>query len=142
MPKFFLQDETDVIVRFNEADPLGIVWHGHYLRYFEDGREAFGKKFGVSYMDFYHQGFAVPIVSLNCDYKKPLRFGDVVTVLTKFVNSPAAKLRFEYKIFKKGEPTIVAEGYTLQVFVDVKSFELQLITPAFFEGWKKKWELE
>lgn len=140
-PKKYLLDETEIIVRFNEADPLGIVWHGHYLRYFEDGREAFGKKYGVSYMDFYHQGFAVPLVSVHCDYKKPLRFGDTLTVQTKFISSPAAKLRFEYKIFEKGKTHIVAEGYSLQVFVDVKGFELQLITPAFFEAWKKKWEL-
>jgi hypothetical protein len=37
-----LIEKTAIPVRFNEADPLGIVWHGHYIRYFEDGREAFG----------------------------------------------------------------------------------------------------
>jgi len=37
-----LNSTTKIQVRFNEADPLGIVWHGHYIRYFEDGREAFG----------------------------------------------------------------------------------------------------
>lgn len=30
-----------VRIRFNETDPLGIVWHGNYIVYFEDGREAF-----------------------------------------------------------------------------------------------------
>ena len=34
-----LTGRTEILVRFNEADPLGIVWHGHYIRYFEDGRE-------------------------------------------------------------------------------------------------------
>lgn len=137
-----LSHETEVTVRFNEADPLGIVWHGHYLRYFEDGREAFGKKYGISYLDFYHQGYAVPVVSVHCDYKKPLRFGDIVVVKTNFISSPAAKLRFEYEIFEKGKPSIVAVGHSIQVFVDVKSFELNMITPAFFDVWKKKHELE
>ena len=41
----------EMAVRFNEADPLGIVWHGHYIRYFEDGREDFGKKYGLAYLD-------------------------------------------------------------------------------------------
>ena len=44
---------TEILVRFNEADPLGIVWHGHYIRYFEDGREAFGNQYGIGYLDFY-----------------------------------------------------------------------------------------
>ena len=38
-------------VRFNETDPLGIVWHGNYIKYFEEGREAFGRKYGLSYLD-------------------------------------------------------------------------------------------
>ena len=136
-----LQEKTEVVVRFNEADPLGIVWHGHYLRYFEDGREAFGKKYGVSYLDFYHHGFAVPVVSVNCDYKKPLRFGASLIVETNFISSPAAKLRFEYKIFEVGKKAIVATGSSIQVFVDIKTFELHMTNPVFFEHWKKKWNL-
>ncbi|SVE46445.1 uncharacterized protein METZ01_LOCUS499299, partial [marine metagenome] len=42
---------TDLRIRFNEIDALGIVWHGHYIKYFEDGREAFGKEHNISYLD-------------------------------------------------------------------------------------------
>jgi acyl-CoA thioester hydrolase len=136
-----LVHKTEVIVRFNEADPLGIVWHGHYLRYFEDGREAFGKQYGISYLDFYHNGLAVPVVSVHCDYKRPLRYGDSVIVETVYEPSPAAKLKFSYKMYPSGSPDLVASGYSLQVFVDVKSFELQLTIPPFFEAWKNKWEV-
>ena len=101
-----------------------------------------GKKHGISYLDFYHHGFAVPVVSVHCDYKKPLRFGDIVTVRTRFISSPAAKLRFEYEIFEKGKPSVVAVGHSIQVFVDVKNFELHMTTPAFFEQWKKERNLE
>lgn len=131
--------QTEVVVRFNEADPLGIVWHGHYIRYFEDGREAFGKKYGISYLDFYHQGLAVPVVSVQCDFKKPLRYGDTVLVETTLIHSAAAKLRFEYKIFENNTRALVATGSSVQVFVDAKTFELQLTMPTFFEAWKKKW---
>jgi acyl-CoA thioester hydrolase len=134
-----LQDQTQVIVRFNEADPLGIVWHGHYIRYFEDGRESFGKRYGVSYLDFYKNGLAVPVVSIHCDYKKPLRYGDTVIVETCLINSPAAKLIFDYNIYEQKSNDLVAKGSSTQVFVDVKSFELQLTIPSFFESWKKQW---
>ena len=134
-----LQDQTQVIVRFNEADPLGIVWHGHYIRYFEDGRESFGKRYGVSYLDFYKNGLAVPVVSIHCDYKKPLRYGDTVIVETCLIDSPAAKLIFDYNIYEQKSNDLVAKGSSTQVFVDVKSFELQLTIPSFFESWKKQW---
>ena len=43
-------------VRFSETDPLGIVWHGNYIKYFEEGREAFGRKYGLSYLDVQREG--------------------------------------------------------------------------------------
>lgn len=137
-----LQSQTEVVVRFNEADPLGIVWHGHYIRYFEDGREDFGNRYGVSYLDFYHQGIAVPVVSVQCDYKKPLRYGDRVLIETNYINSPAAKMKFEYSVFHAKTKELVATGSTLQVFVDVKTFQLQLTIPEFFVAWKQKWNLK
>lgn len=140
-PNYVLSHQTEVIVRFNEADPLGIVWHGHYLRYFEDGREAFGKVHGISYLDCYKHGLAVPVVSVHCDYSKPLRYGDTVLVTTTYVNSAAAKLIFDYKIYEASKKTLVAKGNSVQVFVDAKTFDLQLTVPAFFETWRKKQKL-
>jgi acyl-CoA thioester hydrolase len=134
-----LVHQTEVIVRFNEADPLGVVWHGHYLRYFEDGREAFGKEYGVSYLDFYKRGLAVPVVSVHCDYKKPLRYGNSVIVETIFMPTPAAKLQFNYKIYEAVNRDLVATGSSVQVFVDAKTFTLQLTVPDFVEEWKSKW---
>src|SRR5690606_4818985 len=104
--------ETEVTVRFNEADPLGIVWHGHYLRYFEDGREAFGNQYGLSYLDFYRNGLAVPVVSVQCDYKKPLRYGDKVIVETTWQPTPAAKLLFTYRVLESSSRALVATGST------------------------------
>ncbi|HEX6891864.1 MAG TPA: acyl-CoA thioesterase [Chryseolinea sp.] len=136
-----LSHETEVTVRFNEADPLGIVWHGHYLRYFEDGREAFGKAHGFSYLDCYKHGLALPVVSVHCDYSKPLRYGDTVKVLTTFDKNAADKVNFDYKIFEASRKTLVAKGSSVQVFVDLKDFQLQLTLPAFFEEWKQRQNL-
>jgi acyl-CoA thioester hydrolase len=132
---------TEVIVRFNEADPLGIVWHGHYLRYFEDGREAFGMKYGISYLDFYKNGLAVPVVSAQCDYKKPLRYGNSVIVESIYEPTNAAKLKFSYNMYESVSNDLVAVGSTMQVFVDIKNFQLQLTVPEFFQAWKNKMEV-
>ena len=136
-----LVNKTEIPVRFNEADPLGVVWHGHYLRFFEDGREAFGKEFGITYMDFYNAGLAVPIVSVQCDYKRPLKYGDVMTVTTIYKPLVAAKLQFTYEITAKGSSKIIASGSTTQVFVDARTFDLHLTQPSFYEVWRKKWNV-
>ena len=45
-------------VRFEETDPLAIVWHGRYASYFEDARSAAGEKYGIGYLgplqEWYH----------------------------------------------------------------------------------------
>ena len=45
-----LSEKVAINIRFSEVDSLLIVWHGHYLKYFEDAREAFGRKYGLGYL--------------------------------------------------------------------------------------------
>ena len=133
-----LTESANILVKFNEADPLGIVWHGHYIRYFEDGREAFGEKYGFRYLDIYQQGYTVPVVKVACNYKRSLRYGDRVIVETTYVNTAAAKIRFEYKLYNAATGELVADGSSLQVFLDVATSSLQLTVPPFFEAWKEE----
>lgn len=133
-----LSCRTEIQVRFNEADPLGIVWHGHYIRYFEDGREAFGNEHGLSYLEVYKQGFVIPVVAVQCDFKRSLRYGDKVIVETKYLPCEAAKMKFSYRLFNSTTGELVATGSSVQVFLDKEGSILQLSNPPFFEEWKKK----
>ncbi len=134
-----LTDKTEILVRFNEADPLGIVWHGHYIRYFEDGREAFGNRYGLGYLEVYEKGYSIPVVNVDCAYKRSLRYGDSVLVETLFTPCEAAKLLFSYRLFNKKTGELVATGSSTQVFLDRAGSQLQLTNPAFFQDWKKKY---
>ncbi|RZJ35242.1 MAG: acyl-CoA thioesterase [Flavobacterium sp.] len=126
----------DIRVRFNETDPLGIVWHGYYIHYFEDGREAFGRHHGISYLDVNEHGFTTPIVKSVCEHKLSLRYGDIARIDTTIVDTPAAKMVFRYTIFdKNGE--VACTGETVQVFVDANG-DLMLTNPPFYEQWKRK----
>lgn len=127
---------SEVRIRFTETDPLGIVWHGNYIQYFEDGREAFGREHQISYLDQKAHGFTSPIVKSSCEHKLPLRYGDVATIKTTFINSPAAKMIFRYKIFDP-QNRLVCTGETIQVFLNQKG-ELSLTNPDFFQEWKRK----
>ena len=133
-----LKHTTSFEEKFSEADPLGIVWHGHYIRYFEDGREAFGNTHGLRYLDFYKQGYVVPIVSVVCDYKLSLRYGDTMIVETKYIPCEAAKIIFHYSIYNAANNKVVAKGSSVQVFLDKENSLLQLTNPPFFESWKKE----
>lgn len=126
----------EIRVRFNETDPLGVVWHGYYITYFEDGREAFGRHHGISYLDIKESGFTTPIVKSGCEHKLPLRYGDVARIETTIVDTPAAKMIFRYTIFDPNN-NIACVGETIQVFLN-STGELMLTNPPFYEAWKRK----
>lgn len=126
----------DIRVRFNETDPLGIVWHGYYITYFEDGREAFGRKHGISYLDVHKHGFTTPIVKSGCEHKLPLRYGDIARIDTTIVDTPAAKMIFRYKIYDSNN-NLACTGETIQVFVNNEGV-MSLNYPSFYEEWRRK----
>lgn len=136
-----LRNTTESIIKFSEVDSLRVVWHGHYVRYFEDGREAFGKQYGLGYLDIYEHGLAVPLVDMQVNFKRILEYGDSAIIETTFINSPAAKLIFEYKITSAKHGYLACTGKTTQVFMTPAKKELHITMPSFMEMWKMKWKL-
>ncbi|MBO0591055.1 acyl-CoA thioesterase [Cellulophaga sp. E16_2] len=129
---------SQIRVRFVETDPLGIVWHGNYIQYFEDGREAFGRHHNIAYLNQKDFGYATPVVKSISEHKLPLRYGDVATIKTSYIDSRAAKMIFRYEIFNQ-ENLLVCTGETVQVFVDqIGQGVLSLVIPEFFKEWKQK----
>jgi len=133
-----LVDCKEILVRFSEVDSMRIVWHGNYLKYFEDGRESFGLKYSLGYLDVYRHNVMIPLVKINCDYKRPLEYGDTAIVETRFVPTEAAKIVFDYTIYRKKDNEVAATGTSTQVFLTPQG-ELLLTSPGFFTGWKMKW---
>ena len=142
MNKIELVSITPVKARFSEVDSMAIAWHGSYVKYLEDGRENFGTEYGLEYMTVYKSGFVTPVVKLNIDYKSPLLYEMEAQIKTKFINSPAAKIRFEYELTCIKTGRLLMTAYTEQVFVDASTRELYLTIPPFFEKWKKDHGLE
>ena len=140
MPDNQLISTVEFPVRFSEVDSMQVVWHGHYVKYFEEGRESFGRKYGISYMEIRNNGYMAPVVRLSCDYKKSLSYPENVIVETCFVDSAAAKITYSFRIFRASDRELVATGESVQVFLDMNR-ELVLMVPPFFEAWKKKWGL-
>jgi acyl-CoA thioester hydrolase len=132
-----LVSRTETRIRFSEVDSMGVVWHGNYVRYFEDGRESFGNQYDINYLDFYRENILIPLVKLTCDFKRPLLYGDTAIIETRFVNCEAAKLLYEYTIFRNNTGEIAVTGSSTQVFLNPE-MELLLDIPPFFYEWKKR----
>jgi acyl-CoA thioester hydrolase len=135
-----LCSKTEVRVRFSEIDSMRVVWHGEYVRYFEDGRENFGRTFkGLSYEDIAQSGIWTPVVELHIDFFHPLKMDEIIIVETHYIKTSAAKICFDYIIYRQSlESRIVAKGYTTQVFIDSEG-NLMLNPPEYYVQWQKQW---
>ncbi|HLE17840.1 MAG TPA: acyl-CoA thioesterase [Syntrophales bacterium] len=125
-------------VRFEEVDTLGIVWHGRYPSYIEDGRTAFGEKYGMGYLDMYRENFMAPIVRMHIDYHIQLRFHEEFSITTSLHWTDAVRLNFQYLISGQ-DGRIAATGYTVQLLTNMK-MEVLLARPEFVEEFCRRWK--
>ncbi|WP_424246127.1 acyl-CoA thioester hydrolase [Elusimicrobium posterum] len=125
-------------VRFDELDPLAIVWHGNYASWFEEARVALGKHYGIGYLDFSDNGVVIPIKKLHADYSLPLQFDKQYTVRAILHWNLAARLDYEFEIYDENG-NITTRGYTVHMMLD-KDSNVLVVKPAFYEEFSAKWE--
>jgi acyl-CoA thioester hydrolase len=124
-----LAAEVEVEVEFHDVDPMGVAWHGHYLKYFERARCALLRSFEYDYPQMRDSGYAWPIVDCRLKYVAPSRYGQRLKVratLTEWEN----RLRIEYLIRDAQSGARVTKGYTIQVAVAMPGGELQFVSPS------------
>ncbi len=123
-------------VRFEETDPMGLVWHGRYPGYFEDARIMLGNSLGIGYLDFYAAGFVLPVTHMSIDYRRPLRYGDTFVIGAALHYTQAARLQIGYELTLAGE--IVCTGRTIQHFT-TKEGALCPARPAMYDAFCARW---
>ena len=132
-----LRCQVERVVRFEEVDALGIVWHGRYPSYFEDGRVLLGEKYGIGYMDFYRQKIVAPIKQFHVDYQRPLQFGEPFTIEALLHWSDAVRLNHEF-ILRNAAGEVTTSGYSVQLLMDLEQNVLML-PPLFYEEFRQRW---
>ena len=131
-----LSAETKVNIRFSDTDSMGVVWHGNYLKFFEDVREVFAQKYAIDYLDVYEKGYFLPIVKSEIDHKSPIFYGQQAKVNVTLIPTASAKVIFKYQVFNLATNKIAATGKTIQVFLTSKGRELSLYKPDFYIAWE------
>ena len=126
-------------VHFHEVDILGMVWHGRYPVYFEEGSEELGRSCGLSYRNFYDSGLHAPIVQLHIDYFKPLRLTEEFTIRTVLLWDESSRLNTEYYFFKT-DGSLATSGYTVQLLTGAESGEVCIISPPLLERCRTRWK--
>ena len=132
--------EKELEIRFSEVDSMNVVWHGSYPLYFEDAREAFGRKYDLGYMKIFSNGCFAPLVELSFKWKSPILYEMRPVIRITYIPTEAAKIVFEYEILDKPGGNVLATGRSVQVFMDT-NYQLIWDNPPFYREWKQKWGL-
>jgi len=125
--------DIELEVRFHDVDMVGVVWHGHYLRYLENARWAFMNEMGYGLDRMLASGFVWPIVELQTKYLNPARFGNVLRVRVSLMEWES-RLTLNYLVTRVADAARIVRGRTVQVAVDARSSELQFTTPLDFRS--------
>lgn len=115
-----MEASVKIKVPFYDLDPMKVVWHGNYVKYFEEARCALLEKIGLDYREMERLGYAFPVVKMSVKYINPSEFGQELAVMAKVVPSENfLHIKYLARDFESGEKICSAE--TKQMCVSIKS---------------------
>lgn len=123
-----LSHEIELTPAFHDLDPMVVVWHGHYLKYFELARCALLQRFDYDYLQMKASGYLWPIVDLRSKYVRPALFNQKLKVrarITEWEN----RLRIDYQIRDAQTGQVLTRAHTIQVAVSVATGEMCYASP-------------
>ena len=110
MSEKITKHSTEIRVRYNETDAMGLLHHSNYLTYFEVGRTELFRAQGGSYRRMEEMGLYFVVAKITVRFKSPARYDDVLTLTTRIARQTPAKLIHEYELSRDGEVLCEAES--------------------------------
>ena len=108
------------------TDHAGVMWHGSYLNFLEEGRIDALDKVGLSYSKLSRNGFEIPVISIQMKYRKSFIHGEKVLLTSQF--KLENKIRLICKtVFFKSNGDIGAEAAIELVVVRKTNDSIKLV---------------
>jgi acyl-CoA thioester hydrolase len=100
----------EVRVRYCETDAMGFLHHANHITYFEIARTEVFRALGGNYRLMEERGYFLVVVKVECQYKRPAKYDDLLTIRCRVMRMSGAKLDHEYEILRGKE--LLAKGFT------------------------------
>lgn len=105
--------------RYGEVDNMGVVYHAHYLVYFEIGRTEFMRAHGASYAELEAQGYRLAVVDAGVRYRRPAMYDKELEVAVWLAQLGRATVTFRYELWD-ADGQVLASGHTKLGCIDGK----------------------
>ncbi len=120
-------------MRYAETDAMGIVHHGSYILYFEEGRLHYARQRGSDYASFEGSGFYLTVVEVKLRYLKPAVYGQQVTIRCWIEEMGSRGLTFAYEVVNAETGEIHVTGTTKHICITHEGKVAKL--PAEWRAW-------
>jgi len=121
--------EVKMKVSFFDLDPMQIVWHGNYLKYFDIARSELFDVLGVDLFEFHERTrYIFPIIRSSVKHIRPLKRGDEF-ICRATVKDARTKIVVAFEIRLVEDGTSCARGTTEQAAVLVPEMEMVYTIP-------------
>lgn len=84
------------VVQYYECDKMGITHHSNYIRFMEEARVYWLDQMGYGFDKIEAEGVTSPVVGVECNYKSPTTFKDVITIEASIASVSAVKWTVAY----------------------------------------------
>lgn len=131
--------KKDIEVRYAETDQMGIVYHANYVIWMEIGRTALIEELGFRYADMEKDGILSPVLEINAQYKKPVKYGEVASVHTWIEEYDGVRVTYGYEIYN-GDGDLSVIGYSKHACVKKENFRpvsMRKYFPTWHEAYLK-----
>ncbi len=106
------EQDLSIRVRYAETDAMGFLHHANYFVYFEMGRTELFRAQGGNYREMEERGYYLVVVKVECHFRAPARYDDLLTLTTRLARVTPAKLEHEYEI-RRGNDLLTSGRSTL-----------------------------
>lgn len=113
-----MKHSQDVRVYYHDTDSYGVVWHGAYVRWLEEGRVELCEMLGLKLDDMQADGVTLPVVDMHIRYKSSAFMNDRLVVETVISALKPMSVTFSHAIKDKATGQVKIQAETTIVSLD------------------------
>ena len=129
--------QTEIRVRYADTDQMQFVYNGKYFEYFEVGRTEMLREIGLPYSIIEKEGYQLPVLEAYARYHQPAYYDEVVIIKSILKEYPSLKIHIDYEVLRKETNELIAEGFTVHVFIKKESKKITRPPGIFINSVKR-----
>ncbi|MDA7618194.1 acyl-CoA thioesterase [Verrucomicrobia bacterium] len=136
-----MQTEVTLMTAFQDADPMGVIYHGNYFRFFEVVRHKLLEQISYSYTAMRESGYLWPVIDVRVKYIRPVSFNHEIRITAELAEWEN-RLKVNYMIYDAETEERLTKGYTMQVAVNEATGEMCYASPKVFTNKVEAWHAQ